>query len=837
MKIGAILDAIDLGAYALPEFQRGYVWGRDDVRRLMQSLYRQYPVGSLLVWQTRAETTQLRGGANDSMPLVKLLLDGQQRMTSLYGVIRGTAPAFFQGNPKAFSDLYFDLRTESFEFYGPVKMGGDPLWANVTEVFRDGLNPWFSVLGDCDPEDREHYLERLSRLQRIRDIELHIEEIVGSERTLDEVVDIFNRVNSGGTKLSKGDLALARICAEVPTAREELNLHLRRWKDEGYNFKLEWFLRVVNAKLTGGADFVALRDIPGDRFTAAIPESARIVDDLLNLIASRLGLDHDRVLPARYAFPLLVRHVDQQGWPLSKAEQDRILWWYVHAFMWGRYSGSTETTLQQDLDALDEGGFDAVIDGMRKWRGDLRVTAEDFAGSERGSRFYPLLYLLSRVHGARSVPSGIELRAHLLGRRSSLELHHIFPKAVLQRAGYDRADRNALANFCFLTQADNRSVSDRLPNDYLTEFVDQHGLGESIRSQWIPEDRSLWEVDRYAAFLAARRELLAAAANEFLDSLRHGGVPEPPTPPIDDGGHRGGGDVGDEWATDLGALRDWFESRGVQPPEIDHEIVGDDGEVLVVVDAAWPDGLQAGRGGPVALLLEPDAEMEARLGQLGYRFFVSVEDLVRHVEAVVGLDLDRDGHVGAIDDGRSAGGGTHGPLPEGPAPPVELSESQRRALAQFDQHPLRTQAVHALRRFVAVVGFSLEELGGSWGITVVPRGSSTTVVRVNVGLREVFKVTAGGMANLWLSGSPRDLGELAASVGLLDGFDSVEDNYALSVPLARLDEVLSVPSVADGCRGWVRRNHRTLLQRNWHNPATADLVMTSEGTPRGAVGT
>src|SRR3954471_11507829 len=119
MKISTILDHIDSGHIALPEFQRGYVWNREQVRGLFSSLYRRHPVGGLLVWATNSEEATHRGDGPPAAGVVKLLLDGQQRMTSLYGVVRGRPPEFFDGNPQAFTGLRFNLQTETFEFYQP----------------------------------------------------------------------------------------------------------------------------------------------------------------------------------------------------------------------------------------------------------------------------------------------------------------------------------------------------------------------------------------------------------------------------------------------------------------------------------------------------------------------------------------------------------------------------------------------------------------------------------------------------------------------------------------------------------------------------------------------
>src|ERR1700753_1809564 len=123
-KLAALLDQVDAGSVLLPEFQRGYVWNRDQVRGLMRSLYRGYPVGSLLTWETFSE------GA----PRL-LILDGQQRITTLYGISRGRPPAFFHGDERAFTGLRFNVEDETFEFHGPAR--ADPPWIDVTALYSE----------------------------------------------------------------------------------------------------------------------------------------------------------------------------------------------------------------------------------------------------------------------------------------------------------------------------------------------------------------------------------------------------------------------------------------------------------------------------------------------------------------------------------------------------------------------------------------------------------------------------------------------------------------------------------------------------------------------------
>lgn len=632
MKINTILDQIDLGSMALPEFQRGYVWNRDQVRGLMHSLYRKHPVGSLLVWVTKTENVNARGDAPLAPGSVKLLLDGQQRITSLYGIVRGKSPQFFEGNADAFTGLYFHLGDEAFEFFAPLKMKDNPLWINVTELMKAGVGDFIQrIMAVTELQAKlPTYINRLTAAEGIKEIDLHIEEVTGEDKTVDVVVDIFNRVNSGGTKLSKGDLALAKICAEWPDARAEMKNKLGKWKKAGFHFKLEWLLRCINTILTGEALFSALKDVDTPTFKTGLTQAEKAIDTILNLISARLGLDHDRVLGSRYSFPLIARYLTQRGGRLADhRERDKLLYWYAHTFLWGRYAGSTESVLNQDLGLIEktEGALDRLINQLRQNRGDLRLQAHDFMGWSQGARFYPMLYMLTRVHHAKDWGTGIELSSHLLGNMSRLEIHHIFPKALLYRHDYTRQDVNAIANFTFLTKETNLLVSDRDPVEYLEEFVAKHP--DAVESHWIPMDRNLWKAENYPDFLTARRELLANAANEFLDSLLAGSVPEAqvsapilerPTTVITD-------EVESPSEEDLILqCNEWVVHQGLPEGEMLYELSDPvTGEPTTIIDLAWPNGLQEGYSQPVALLIDESRETEEIVNLAGFRFFTDLE--------------------------------------------------------------------------------------------------------------------------------------------------------------------------------------------------------------------
>jgi hypothetical protein len=637
VRLQQILDLVDSGDIALPEFQRGYVWNREQVRGLFSSLYRGYPIGAFMTWNTKAEGAAARGGPVAVDGTVKLLLDGQQRVTTLYGVMRGKAPKFFEGSSSTFSGLHFNLEDESFEFYAAGKMKGNAAWISVTELMGQGIGPFIAraqQLSDQGATSIAEYINRLNKVTQIAAIDVHIEEVTGPDKTLDVVVDIFNRVNSGGTKLSKGDLALAKICASWPEARHQMNEALESWGKAGYGFRLEWLLRNVNAEVTGEALFSALADVKTAKIKYGLTETIKRVSHLLDIVSGRLGLDHDRVLFGRYAFPVMTRYLHHhKGKMPSATERDKLLYWYVHAGMWGRFAGSTETVLNQDLSAVDGGGLDALIENIRQMRGgDLTVRPADFSGYSLGARFYPVLYLLTRSLGAQDFGSGVPLSAHMLGHLTGLQVHHIFPKAKLYAAGYRQGDVNAVANFCFLTQNTNLAISAADPADYLAEMEAKNP--GALASQWVPTDSSLWRVDRYMDFLEARRALLAAAANSFLNSLLFGTAAQSAAADVGASGSVVVSPDTDPQTAAVDQLIGWIAEQGYAKPDTGVEVTDPvTGTVLAIAEAFWPNGLQEGMGSPVVLELEPEEADEDGLAALGYHVFTSVQglrDYIRH---------------------------------------------------------------------------------------------------------------------------------------------------------------------------------------------------------------
>ena len=638
MDVATILNLIDAGEYGLPEFQRGYVWSREQVRRFMSSMYHENPVGSLLIWVTDASSSEIRGEDDSSLGTIKLIVDGQQRITTLYGVKRGEAPPFFRGNANSFMNLYFHLdgeKGEEFEFYGPVKMKDDPRWVSVTEVLQQGAGKFLQMRlesGQLGFKD----LERLNQLENVEKKVFHMETIAG--RNLEEVVGIFNEVNSGGTKLSAADLAMAKISVERPSARDELDACLQRWRESGFDFDFNWLLRGITIQITGDARFRALEGVDSESFGEGLKQFRKCIDELLLQIRAHLGLDNSGVLRSEFALLVLARYFKLNGGlRQGEAEVARLLYWYIHCVLWGRFSGATEARLNQDLAILREAGnredqISGLVEALRNERGTLNLFPQDFYGSWRNNRFYPLLYMLTRVGRARDLMKNITLSMDLL--HNPLELHHIFPKSRLYGMGRNRRDVNTLANFAFLTEGSNSSIGNRWPADYLAEA--ERKFPGVLASQWIPNEPELWEPESYDAFLEKRRHNLTNDANALLETLAGGHLPQGailPGQKVEALPVRPVHVASDEEELELSECQEWMEQHSLPQGEPGHELVDEmSGDLLATLDLAWPDGVQEGLSQPVALLIDEEDETRYAAQQYGFRYFTTLAEFKHFVE-------------------------------------------------------------------------------------------------------------------------------------------------------------------------------------------------------------
>lgn len=246
-----------------------------------------------------------------------------------------------------------------------------------------------------------------------------------------------------------------------------------------------------------------------------------------------------------------------------------------------------------------------------------------------------MLYMLTRMGNAKDWGSGLPLKANLLGKMNKLEVHHIFPKAQLYKMNFNKAEVNALANFCFLTKNTNLNIRDRKPEEYFTEIERTHP--GALASQWIPMDPELWKLENYGRFLEARKQLLAEASNKLMGELLHGEsqwltgpvvMPKPQLMNI--------GIESEEEEESLRKLNAWVMDNGLTPGVISHEFIDPvKGDQYAIFDIAWPNGLQENLSQPVAVLLNEGAEILALANKADYRCFTSVDSFKEYVETEI----------------------------------------------------------------------------------------------------------------------------------------------------------------------------------------------------------
>lgn len=522
LTIRDLIADIDKRQMILPEFQRGYVWKPTQVREFVRSLYRGYPTGSFLIWKTPDPGIVRAGGTpNDDSKFFSLILDGQQRLTSIYTLVTGKPPPFYEGE-KLFFNLYFNLQSEEFAYYKKIAMESRPEWIAVTDFFQQGIAKFFAEHNG----QSEVYLANFDKLQKLDAIinySYYVDTI--SEKDINAAVEIFNLVNSKGTRLSASDLALAHICASWPEARQNFRQAQTELAAHHFDFGLDVYTRIAATVTTGSGTYDSIYNAPIEDVQAAWAKGKQAAEYLVNVLRGDAYIDQSRHLKTPFAIYPLIVHIARSGGTFATEHEKRnFLHWMYAALMWGRYSGSSETKLNADLAALDTDDPPALLrENLVKQRGRIRVQPEDLDRAGTASTFYPMTYIVARARGARDWFNGAPLYSKAAGAVFGLEAHHIFPQSVLYKSGYSGADNthkqivNQIANLAFLTKQANLKISNADQLGYLRE-VEQKFPG-ALAEQFVPMNESLWTVDRFEDFLAERRRLIAEGSNQFMDNL------------------------------------------------------------------------------------------------------------------------------------------------------------------------------------------------------------------------------------------------------------------------------------------------------------------------------
>lgn len=540
-----LVEEVENNQIRLPEMQRGYVWKSTQVRDLIDSLYRKYPAGNILMWETsNASEVPVRDFAVEQNKIehsyYSLLLDGQQRITSLSRLLRGNSvqvrdsrreidilfnldhpDKIYELSPEYENDAEDgeeDIQTEdSLNFQKQTfivatnKVKNDPKWVSVRDVFKSTGNTEFLRRAGITSLDDPMYSKYDTRLTNLRNIKEYQFNVITLDRNMsyEEVTEIFVRVNSAGTRLRGSDLALAQITAKW---RGSLGL-FETFRDEcqkkNHSLDIGVIVRSLIVLITNQSKFNTVSSISLKDYQDFWEDTKRALSFTLDYIRNTMGIPDLSLLSSPYFIVLLAHFFHKKDYVVTLEITKEIMQWFIPANAKGRYSrGSSETFLDQDLKAATPAIW---LENLKAAFGKTDIEEVDLEGKSSNSGFYKNMFIVMRAFGAKDWKTNLGISPNNLHKKDKIESHHLFPQDLLKKAGLPKEVINDIANLAFIGKVTNINISNSNPMDYLGEYGEAH-----LRAHCIPMDRSLWAIDRYADFLVARRKLIVDMFKGYL---------------------------------------------------------------------------------------------------------------------------------------------------------------------------------------------------------------------------------------------------------------------------------------------------------------------------------
>jgi hypothetical protein len=534
----AIKDIIDRSVnhkWSIPEFQRGFVWKATQVRDLIESLWLSYPVGTLLVWDNSGPV-QTRS-ASDSQSPELWVVDGQQRTTALC-ILSGRKPYWWSSaddweRTTRKYDIRFDIHTKEPPFfvnanaatrrvkgsrYIPVRsllvidttreVDLKALQEMARKVKLDGL---------CDGMDAMEVYTRLDRIRKIREMDVVT---ITVDNELEDVVEIFSRLNSRGTRVTEADIYLGVVAARTPGwVRDNFLPFVSQLSELGYEVSPNLVFRT----LTGiGKKAVRYRSIDKTFWDAAsiqpIWERTKKAWSLAIKQLKDHGIPGNAILPGDNGMVSLTALLDK----FPDESFAPVFYWFLQASRFSRYSTSSTSSMEEDLKEISEASTqtEALERLLARIRYIPSLTADDFMRDYTDTRFGRLLlYLLVLGNKAvdwdqRGVRIGFDGAELLAGFQP--QFHHVFPKKFLE----GQTDSNlvdALANIAIIGPTINIRISKQNPMDYIPKYKI---TAEKLRQQFISGQITNTAVKQYPDWLKTRATDLAGVGNAFLEELR-----------------------------------------------------------------------------------------------------------------------------------------------------------------------------------------------------------------------------------------------------------------------------------------------------------------------------
>jgi hypothetical protein len=584
-SIASLVSDIEREVIALPDLQRPFVWEDVKVRDLLDSLFLGFPVGTLVFWHTSDKESRTVGGDRPGLRSSALVIDGQQRLTSLFAVMKGVEVIGKGGEPRRIV-IAFRPRDGRFEVADAAILRDPEFLPDVTELWsgnrpkpqiRKELLSTLRTKGRAVDEKYEDAVERnLDRAHSIADFRLPTVDIRKTATSSDEditeedVADIFVRINNQGTKLGQADFVLTLLSVFHGELRDRLEERSRAMSTGAVvAIDTQQLLRAACGVAFGRARMAAvyryLRGVDpttGDADVAGRVARLTQLDDAAKecteptpwrdflLRVTHAGFVNPSLLASKnaivnaYAFYIRGRRVG-----VPKRDLDGVISrWIFGSLLTARYSTSSETIFEQDLARIarlepgDTAGFVRTLDDSLRetltgdyWTQTLLSALE----TQKARAPAALAFRAAQIIlGARALFSD-QLLQNLLNPtteagRAASEAHHLYPQAWLYSQGIrDKRLINQVANKADLGWHDNATIGSRDPADYVPRLrqklrITDEQWAHSCAEHALPVG---WENLDYGEFLSERRRRMADIIRIAFRQL--GGEPDaqPLTPP------------------------------------------------------------------------------------------------------------------------------------------------------------------------------------------------------------------------------------------------------------------------------------------------------------------
>lgn len=518
LTIRNLLERVSSGDIRIPAFQREFVWEPDQVAFLMDSIYKGFPIGTIILWQTdeRLNTEKHLGSFRLPDPKrdypINYVLDGQQRLTSLFSVFQNELIP----EDNSWIDIYFDMEAENSPqdtcFYALTEDEAD-------SVRHFPMKTFFETLAYRDATNnlsREQIALVDSVQEKFKEYRIQNQTFETDDRN--KVAIVFERINRAGTELNLFELLAAWSWSDDFDLIEKFDALQDKISEHGFEELVDdrdLQLRICAAVITGETSPNKILDLQGDDIRNQFVSIESGILGAIDFLKRELGVEHYKMLPfPGVLVPLSTFFATNRadGITYSDLQKRAIIKWFWRSVFTRRFSA--DVTERQASDIVDMKML--LTDENHEFRFprfEIKIDFEKnrFSAGNANSKALILMLTNRRPHSFLS-GGNIDI-SKVLKKGSRHEFHHIFPRKYLEREGVSIREANSLANICFLIRADNNSIKDKSPADYFDEMSD-NSRDEYLQEAFCDyEDRNL----SFHEFVHTRAKRLIEHAYELCD--------------------------------------------------------------------------------------------------------------------------------------------------------------------------------------------------------------------------------------------------------------------------------------------------------------------------------